>query len=1051
MSNHDSTELRAQTVADAVTELKLESDESFNPTISIDEIPPTLPDEPLQISSISNLQYDGVFKRPSTPTKMASSASSPRSPATPHRQSRPRTRSATPAEDRAYRSNSGSLTPSNRVLRSQSRSQSRSGTPRTPSTPSSNPSHCSRTSTPRPKQPVRQVPLYSHLPDATEEAKKTFEVLPECTYASKHLGKNEDAMHCECIRDVDPVTGINHACEGDSCVNVATKIECPTDSMCGPDCQNQRFTKHQYADVSVFKTEKKGFGLRANAELHEGDFIYEYIGEVIGEPQFRRRMRQYDQEGIKHFYFMSLEAGVFVDATKKGNLGRFCNHSCNPNCYVDKWIVGDRLRMGIFASTYIQAGEELVFNYNVDRYGADPQPCYCGEPNCTGYIGGKTQTESATKLSTATIEALGIDDFDSWDTAVAKKPRKKKADEGDEEYVDTLQPKELDEKAVNKVMASLVQTKEKWIAVKLLARLQRADDERIIGQIVKMHGYQIMSSQLNLWQEDHNVVLQVLDILEHFPRLTRNKIVDSGIESVIQPLTECGDERVDTKAKALLDAWSTLPVAYRIPRRTAAAAPVTTANPFERREHSVNERDPRRSRSRSPPSRSRSIEPPSGPRNPNKPSRSAGYHHGGRHFRPPFNNKNHNNSNGVPISGLPEGWFTALSEDGRTYYYSETGLTQWHRPTMSGRKKDAAATAAAAAAAAAKSKQKSANDNLQAIIDRITTEKSTPLTKSAMPTTPADMLAGQSQPEKKEKKEKWRQLSEEKQMKIYGNTLYPHIKYVVDKFKHKLPKEELKRLAKELSKKLVSSDYKYKRVEDPTKISDKQVLKVKKYCKEFFDKAVVKHRAYEERRAKRLSSQQPEKNQEGGTPAETNSTANGDNKEGDGDQDVSFQDDIDKTVFSPIANNGGEPIAEEKSVESTYKKRKRDVDGEILNEGEDDDKAGISKKQRWSPTPKSENNLPPPPSPPRAPSSSAQLSPATEEREPRQSSVSEEPASFFQNGDETIEKSIHNGFAIGFESQHGGGKLTTLPEGYMIDQLDHKNLKMHNRPMHGTN
>lgn len=28
--------------------------------------------------------------------------------------------------------------------------------------------------------------------------------------------------------------------------------------------------------------------------------------------------------------------------------------------------------------------------------------------------------------------------------------------------------------------------------------------------------------------------------------------------------------------------------------------------------------------------------------------------------------------------------------------------------------------------------------------------------------------------------------------------LYPHVKYVVDKFKHKLPKEDLKRYAKEV-------------------------------------------------------------------------------------------------------------------------------------------------------------------------------------------------------------------------------------------------------------
>ncbi len=257
-------------------------------------------------------------------------------------------------------------------------------------------------------------------------------------------------------------------------------MECiDSECNCGTSCQNQRFQRRQYANVSVIKTEKKGFGLRANADLQPNDFVFEYIGEVINEPTFRSRMLRYDNEGIKHFYFMSLTKSEFVDATKKGNLGRFCNHSCNPNCYVDKWVVGEKLRMGIFAGRKIKAGEELVFNYNVDRYGADPQPCYCGEANCTGFIGGKTQTERATKLPLATIEALGIDDGDSWDTAVAKKPRKKKPGEDDEEYVNSLQPRGLEEDGVTKVMASLMQCKEKWIGVKLLRRLQDADDEHV--------------------------------------------------------------------------------------------------------------------------------------------------------------------------------------------------------------------------------------------------------------------------------------------------------------------------------------------------------------------------------------------------------------------------------------------------------------------------------------------------------------------------------------------------------------------------------------------
>ena len=87
-------------------------------------------------------------------------------------------------------------------------------------------------------------------------------------------------------------------------------------------------------------------------------------------------MRLYAEEGIRHFYFMmlqkdevrsicaviSIEAqgcfAQFIDATKRGGIGRFANHSCNPNCYVAKWTVGDRVRMGIFANRAIKKDEE---------------------------------------------------------------------------------------------------------------------------------------------------------------------------------------------------------------------------------------------------------------------------------------------------------------------------------------------------------------------------------------------------------------------------------------------------------------------------------------------------------------------------------------------------------------------------------------------------------------------------------------------------------------------------------------------------------------------
>jgi len=541
----------------------------------------------------------------------------------------------------------------------------------------------------------------------------------------------------------DSVTRQNRACGDDSdCINRVCKMECQDDCSCGSQCQNQRFQRRLFADVSVIKTEKKGFGLRANTDLKPNNFIFEYIGDVIPEATFRKRMIAYDEEGIKHFYFMSLSKGEFVDATKKGNLGRFCNHSCNPNCYVDKWVVGDKLRMGIFAERNIRAGEELVFNYNVDRYGANPQPCYCGESNCTGFIGGKTQTERATKLSTATIEALGIDDADAWDTMVAKKPKKKKTGEDDEEYVDNIEAKSLDAADVTKVMAALMQCKEKWIAVKLLQRIERSSDEDVRHRIVKLHGYQIFNSQLSAWRDDENVVLQILDILDKLPRLTRNKIADAKIEQTLQPLTEHADQRVGTRAAHLLDSWSKLELAYRIPRkkRDENATPAKTERGFERRESSIKERkrSKSRSRSRSPPRGPSTLSAPSGPRS--LQNRGGFY---GRPAPPSFNR--------APLP-LPRGW-SAAQDNGKTYYYSSNGQTTWTRPSQPVEQPPPPP------------KQPSQQDVLKSIIDGIVTAKDKEKdTGNATPDS-SDVV-------KKEKKEdKWKSYDEDKKQKLYENTV----------------------------------------------------------------------------------------------------------------------------------------------------------------------------------------------------------------------------------------------------------------------------------------
>ncbi|KAJ5728055.1 hypothetical protein N7493_004385 [Penicillium malachiteum] len=770
--------------------------------------------------------------------------------------------------------------------------------------------------------------LFSDLPDSTEDALKEFDQIDSCWYANKYMGYTEHAMECDCAEEWEADVGKNLACGEDSdCINRATKIECVGDCGCGPDCQNQRFQKKQYAQVAVIKTENKGYGLRAETNLDPHQLIYEYVGEVVGEAQFQKRRRDYDAQNIKHFYFMSLNKGEFVDATKRGNLGRFCNHSCNPNCYVDKWVVGEKMRMGIFAERAVQAGEELVFNYNVDRYGADPQVCYCGEPNCTGFIGGRTQTERATKLSNVTIEALGIDDAEAWDTVVARRPKKKKkTEEDDEEYVDSVKPKSLDEDGVTKVMAALMQCQEKWIAVKLLGRIQHCNDERVRNRVVKMHGYQILNSQLAMWKEDHNVLLQILDILDKFPRLTRNKIIDSKIEDNIRPLTTTEDERVAKKAATLLASWANLEVGYRIPRMKRGEQAKQAVNQFERRESG---REQQRQRSVSP-----LPNPHDSHKQQNQPKNRRGEPHHQRDML--HNRQRQNRRNNRPQQQpqqqrsspqpLPDGWYSAADPTGRVYYYSAANEVQWERPT-------------AAVTCPVPANVNKTNTLLQNIIDGIinSQEKTPSERKSETPSTPQQPL---DRPEKKKREDDWwKKLDENKQRKVYENTLHPHIKSVVDQYKNKIPKDDLKRFAKETAKKLVDGDYKRGRVTDPTQISEKHQRTVKTFCKSFFDKAAKKHKEREKLKA--------EKQQQGATSEH---------------DDTKMSDDEPEPSAGTGTGTATSPMDDDTSVSL---KRKRDGADSInpnLNPNQDEDQAtpGGSSPKRQKSTP------PPPPPPPPA-------------------------------------------------------------------------------------
>ncbi|CAN6583748.1 unnamed protein product [Malus baccata var. baccata] len=195
----------------------------------------------------------------------------------------------------------------------------------------------------------------------------------------------DEIMVCHCKPPSDGRLGC-----GDDCLNRMLNIECVRGACpCRDLCSNQQFQKRRYAKLEKFRSGKKGFGLRLLEDIFKGHFLIEYVGEVLDTNAYEARQKEYAVKGHRHFYFMTLNGSEVIDACAKGNLGRFINHSCDPNCRTEKWMVNGEICIGLFALRDIKKGEEVTFDYNYVRvFGAAAKKCHCGSSVCRGYIGG---------------------------------------------------------------------------------------------------------------------------------------------------------------------------------------------------------------------------------------------------------------------------------------------------------------------------------------------------------------------------------------------------------------------------------------------------------------------------------------------------------------------------------------------------------------------------------------------------------------------------------------------------------------------------------------
>ncbi|XP_029168249.1 histone-lysine N-methyltransferase SETD2 isoform X2 [Nylanderia fulva] len=379
------------------------------------------------------------------------------------------------------------------------------------------------------------LPMVTETEDREmEERLSQFEHLRENLYLTeRYTNKETKRMVCDCFLTEEEIERGELGC-GEDCLNRLLMIECGPRCVVGDRCTNKRFQNCEYAKCEVFRTEKKGFGLRAVVDIMAGEFIMEYVGEVVDPKDFKRRAKEYSKDKNRHYYFMALKSDQIIDATMKGNVSRFINHSCDPNAETQKWTVNGELRIGFFNKKCISAGEEITFDYHFQRYGKEAQKCYCEAPNCRGWIGDTPEEE---KEKIEKIEEKR--ERDTKKKKEEKKPVDYMEDEDLEEEMDKLCSGGLKNRAHTLTLSRLmVRSRELKHRTRLL-RLIQSGEQPCRRLFLDYHGLRLIWSYVmdiaaNESEEAQQFRLEVLKTLNTLPIPNKTMLMDSKIYGVVE-------------------------------------------------------------------------------------------------------------------------------------------------------------------------------------------------------------------------------------------------------------------------------------------------------------------------------------------------------------------------------------------------------------------------------------------------------------------------------------------------------------------------------------
>lgn len=103
------------------------------------------------------------------------------------------------------------------------------------------------------------------------------------------------------------------------------------------------------------------WGLYADENIAAGEMIIEYVGELVRQRVADLREVRYQQQGIGSSYLFRIDEDLVVDATKKGGIARFINHSCAPSCTAKIIKVEGTKRIVIYALRDIAKSKFSLF------------------------------------------------------------------------------------------------------------------------------------------------------------------------------------------------------------------------------------------------------------------------------------------------------------------------------------------------------------------------------------------------------------------------------------------------------------------------------------------------------------------------------------------------------------------------------------------------------------------------------------------------------------------------------------------------------------------